>query len=115
MIPDRVVASFWRASPPAGEHPAGEHPRRSIYYWKCDRPAAFHGTDENFRRGASESQLIGVLQERFSGKSVALRPAAGQGNHITWLATVDGTELFVRIEDGPERGDYLEIDSSVLA
>ena len=91
------------------------NPRSSIYYWKCDRPAAFHGTDENVRRGASEHQLAGVLQERFPGKPVALRPAAGQGNHITWLAKGDGTELFVRIEDGPERDDYIEVESRVLA
>ncbi|MCX6907638.1 MAG: phosphotransferase [Verrucomicrobia bacterium] len=109
-----IVASYWRARPPVGEKTAAEHPRRSIYYWRCDRPAAFHGTDENFRRGASESQLAGVLQERFPGKPITLRPAAGQGNHITWLAAVDGTELFVRIEDGPERDDYIEVESRVL-
>ncbi|MBI5685861.1 MAG: phosphotransferase [Verrucomicrobia bacterium] len=105
-----IVASYWRARPPATPHP-----RRSIYYWKCDRPAAFHGTDENLRRGASESQLADVLRERSPGKPVSLRPAAGQGNHITWLAAVDGKELFVRIEDGPERDDYIEVESRVLA
>jgi fructosamine-3-kinase len=55
-----------------------------------------------------------VLQERYPGQAVTLRPAAGQGNHITWLATVDGTELFVRVEDGPERDDYIEVESRVL-
>ena len=90
------------------------NPRSSIYYWKCDRPAAFHGTDENFRRSASEGQLLGLLRERFPGQAVALRSAAGQGNHITWLATVDGTDMFVRLEDGPERDDYLEVESRVL-
>lgn len=92
-----------------------KNPRQSVYYWKCDRPAAFHGTDEHFHRNFSESQLSDILQERFPDKSFALRPAAGQGNHITWLATVDGTELFVRIEDGPERDDYIEVESRVLA
>ncbi|MCX7007567.1 MAG: aminoglycoside phosphotransferase family protein [Kiritimatiellaeota bacterium] len=91
------------------------NPRSSIYYWKCDRPAAFHGTDEYFRRSASESQLLGLLRERFPGKAVALRAAPGQGNHITWLATVDGTEMFVRLEDGPEHDDYIEVESRVLA
>ncbi len=90
------------------------NPRSSIYYWKCDRPAAFHGTDENFRRSASEGQLLDLLRGRFPDQAVALRPAAGQGNHITWLATVAGTELFVRLEDGPERDDYLEVESRVL-
>lgn len=105
-----IVASYWRARPPVTRHP-----RSAIYYWKCDRPAAFHGTDENFRRSASESQLSDLLREHFPGKPVLLRPAAGQGNHITWLAAVDGTELFVRIEDGPERDDYIEVESRVLA
>ena len=110
-----IVASYWRARPPAAEKAATAHPRRSIYYWKCDRPAAFHGTDEHFRRGASENLLADVLRDRFAGKRVTLCPAAGQGNHITWLAAVDGTELFVRIEDGPERDDYIEVESRVLA
>jgi BASS family bile acid:Na+ symporter len=117
-----IVASYWRVRPPqSSPHASREdsadnpHPRRSIYYWKCDRPAAFHGTGENFRRGASESQVAEVLRERFPGKPVSLCPAAGQGNHITWLATVDGTEMFVRIEDGPERDDYIEVESRVLA
>jgi len=91
------------------------NPRQSIYYWKCDRAAAFHGTGENFQRDFSKSQLTGVVQERFPDRPVVLRPAAGQGNHITWLATVNGTEMFVRIEDGPERDNYIEVESRVLA
>lgn len=69
------------------------HPCRSIYYRKCDRPAAFHGTGETFRRDTSENLLAEVLRQRFPGKPVALHPAPGQGNHITGLAAVDGTEL----------------------
>lgn len=91
------------------------NPRSSIHYWKCDRPAAFHGTDGNVQHGAYGNQLADVLRERFPGQAVSLRPAAGQGNHITWLAAVGGTELFVRVEDGPERDDYMEVESRVLA
>ena len=105
-----IVASYWRARPPATPHP-----RSMIYYWKCDRPAAFHGTDGNCQRGANGNQLADVLHERFPGQAVSLRPAAGQGNHITWLAAVDGTEMFVRVEDGPEHDDYMEVESRVLA
>jgi aminoglycoside phosphotransferase (APT) family kinase protein len=109
-----LLASWWRSRPAADGPRASAHPRRAIYYWKCDRPAAFHGTDETFRRDTSEHLLAEVLRERFPDQPVALRPAAGQGNHITWLAAVDGTELFVRIEDGPERDDYIEVESRVL-
>ncbi|HSI14485.1 MAG TPA: phosphotransferase [Chthoniobacter sp.] len=106
-----IVASIWRARPPANR----THPRRSIYYWKCDRAAAFHGTNADFRRGVCERQFAGVLRERFPGKPVVLRPASGQGNHVTWLAAVNGTEFFARLEDGPERDDYIEVESRVLA
>jgi len=91
------------------------NPRSSIYYWKCDRPAAFHGTDGAARHAAYADRLAAVLRERFPGQTLALRPAASQGNHITWLATLDGTEAFVRVEDGPERDDYIEVESRVLA
>ena len=109
-----IAASYWRARPPADESPAARHPRRHIYYWKCDRPAAFYGTDEHSRRDTSESQLAGILRETFPGQPVALRPGAGQGNHITWLATVGNRQFFVRIEDGPEHDDYIEVESHVL-
>lgn len=111
-----IVASLWRVRPPQGTAaPIRPHPRRGIYYWKCDRAAAFHGTDATFRRGSCESQFAGVLRERFPGKPVVLRPASGQGNHVTWLAAVNGTEYFARLEDGPEQDDYIEVESRVLA
>ncbi len=91
------------------------HPRGNIYYWKCDRPAAFHGTMHVRPGGGVESPLRQVLQERFPGRHVTLRPAGGQGNHITYFAALDDWETFVRIEDGPELDDYLEVESRVLA
>ena len=107
-IAGSVVASFWRSRPPVLQ------PRQSIYYWKCDRPAAFHGTAERVEDRRYEAELSGLLRERFPGKPVSLQPAGAQGNHIAWLASVDGAELFVRLEDGPERDDYLEVESRVL-
>jgi fructosamine-3-kinase len=104
-----------KSKPSLAFPPNVPHPRHSIYYWKSDRPAAFHGTDKHFHRDAHESLFIGELRQHFPGKLIALRPAVGQGNHITWLVTVNGTEFFARIEDGPERDDYIEVESHVLA
>jgi len=58
--------------------------RRDIHYWKCDRPAAFHGTQA---RGADSAEiqeaLAGQLRARFRSGAVHLHPAGGQGNHLT--------------------------------
>ena len=89
--------------------------RRSIYYWKCDRPAAFHGTGDDAHNSALESQLREVLHERFPSQRLVLWPAGGQGNHVTYRATLGDTECFVRLEDGPERDDYMEVEARVLA
>ncbi len=94
---------------------SSENPRRGIYYWKCDRAAAFHGTGEGGGDNAIEAQLGEVLRERFPGECLVLWPAGGQGNHITYRATIGERECFVRLEDGPERDDYMEVESRVLA
>lgn len=127
-----LVASWWRAHSSAtapdtpmkprstGTGPlqlpssVAANPRKSIYYWKCDRPAAFHGTGETIDRKRCESLLLAELKDTFVGKEITLRSANGQGNHITWVASIGGTESFLRIEDGPERDDYLEVESRVL-
>jgi aminoglycoside phosphotransferase (APT) family kinase protein len=91
------------------------HPRSKIYYWKCDRPAAFHGTGVRTEHLGVEAQLAAELQTHFSGKAIDIRSAGGQGNHLTFIASLGGRELFVRVEDGPERDDYMEVESRVLA
>jgi aminoglycoside phosphotransferase (APT) family kinase protein len=89
--------------------------RSGIYYWKCDRPAAFHGTEE---RGASneqiEQQLFDAMRERLGSNRITLKVAASQGNHLTWAAEVDGRPMFVRVENGPEHDDYIETESAVM-
>jgi aminoglycoside phosphotransferase (APT) family kinase protein len=91
------------------------HPRSQIYYWKCDRSAAFHGTEEH-RRNIDDiaAALQGALERRFSTSAIELRSGGGQGNHATFVAVVDGVERFVRVDDGPERDDYLDVESFVL-
>lgn len=89
--------------------------RRDIYYWKCDRPAAFHGTQ--LRGGVDaemEQQLREALLYQVNAKSVILSAGAGQGNHLTWNAEVDGAAMFVRVENGPEKDGHLAVESAVL-
>lgn len=88
--------------------------RSDIYYWKCDRPAAFHGTQTRGEPDARvESQLEKELQRHFNTKNVALSPGVGQGNHLTWNADVDGRAMFVRVENGPEKDDHLAVESAL--
>ena len=92
--------------------------RRDIYYWKCDRPAAFHGTAQGEARRPQPETLAllrGVLARHFSREPEDLRDDGGQGNHLTFVARIAGREYFVRLEDGPERDDYLAVESFVMA
>jgi fructosamine-3-kinase len=89
--------------------------RRNIYYWKCDRPEAFHGTQTQSAASTEiESQLRESIQRELGAKIVELSPGAGQGNHLTWNADVDGQPMFVRVENGPEKDEHLAIESVVL-
>jgi fructosamine-3-kinase len=93
------------------------HPRQDIYYWKCDRPAAFyrlqsraseHSIDEIRRR------LAAALTKAFSGSRIELQTGAGQGNHLTFTARIGDHEAFVRVEDGPDGDDYMEVEAHLL-
>jgi len=91
--------------------------RAGIYYWKCDRPAAFHGTAApEVRRSGPELEALvrGVVTRHFGREPEALRPGPGQGNHLTFLAADRGRDYFVRLEDGPEGDDYLAVESLVM-
>ena len=89
--------------------------RRNIYYWKCDRPEAFLGTQTRGEAKTEiESQLRESMRRELDAKVVELSPGGGQGNHLTWNADVDGLAMFVRVENGPEKDDHLAIESVVL-
>lgn len=91
------------------------HPRADIYYWKCDRPAVFHGTQSRAEPDARIArQLEAALREHFGTKNVVLSPGTGQGNHLTWNADVERMALFIRVENGPENDGQLAIESAVL-
>lgn len=89
--------------------------RRDIHYWKCDRPSAFHGTGPRPRADeVSKAAIRDALVDQFHPDTLTLSPAAGQGNHLTWNAEIAGTPAFLRIENGPEGDDHLEMESALL-
>ncbi len=88
--------------------------RDQIYYWKCDRAAAFHGIAAQRDCAALQPGLLNELQRAFPGQSLALMPGRGQGNHLTWSGQLGGRDIFVRVEDGPEQDDYIEVESYVM-
>lgn len=89
--------------------------RRDIYYWKCDRPAAFHGTDDRRPQAELEAALHDALAAHFDERDLSLVPGGGQGNHLTFRTRLAGEEVFIRVEDGPERDDHMAAESRVMA
>ncbi|TLD68362.1 aminoglycoside phosphotransferase family protein [Phragmitibacter flavus] len=97
-------------SPPAASQKTSPSPRRSIYYWKCDRPAAFHGTTGQHHHALLAPQVQTLIENHFNAPA-EVHPGPGQGNHITFTATCKNLPLFIRIDDSPEHDDYLAIES----
>ena len=89
--------------------------RRDIYYWKCDRPAAFHGTQTRGEVDAKiQQQLREILRRHFVTQVVELSAGISQGNHLTWTARVAGQSMFMRVENGPEKDGQLAVESALL-
>jgi fructosamine-3-kinase len=103
-----------RASPGRIVSTVPAPPGSGIYYWKCDRPAAFHGTDVHRHRPELMNELRGALAAHFDERDFPLTPTGGQGNHATFRARLAGSEVFIRVEDGPELDDYMEIESRIV-
>ena len=90
--------------------------RKSIYYWKSDR-SHIDGNVQSIDRVALSTlhrQLAQYLSSSFEPGLVQLKPAGGQGNHITYLAIYPSRTYFVRVENGPENDDYMDVESAVL-
>lgn len=88
--------------------------RTDIYYWKCDREAAFHGTsDYLLDQTRLMSRLQASLERRFPGEIENLAVASGQGNHRTFTALLSGRKVFIRTEDGMEGDDYFAVEAAV--
>ena len=91
--------------------------RKSIYYWKCDRPYAFYALDESGQKKVSsnlEDTISTLLHRHFGSKEFSFRPAGGQGNHITYMVYSEEKPFFLRIEDGPEGDNYMWIEARVM-
>jgi aminoglycoside phosphotransferase (APT) family kinase protein len=60
------------------------------------------------------AQLEAALCAHFDARHAVVSPGVGQGSHVTWEAVVDGQLLFVRVENGAELDDHLEVESAIL-
>ncbi len=88
--------------------------RSNIYYWKCDRPAVLHGTagrTDDLHSVAETARE--ALSETLGSSNVTLTPFPSQGNHLTWIAKIDGQTVFLRVENGPEMDRHLEVESAL--
>jgi bile acid:Na+ symporter, BASS family len=109
-----ICAAYWRLRPPTDEGTTAQtgRDRSDIYYWKCDRPAHFHGTRREKDSGHAR-ELIPVLQSHLrkslSDKALGLELLNAGGDHLTYLAKSGGQRYFVRVQDGPDNDDYMEI------
>ncbi len=93
----------------------GAAPRSDIYYWKCDRPGPFQrAASERPQRPGLQKRLLNELQRIFPGTGITLEPAHGQGNHITFFAITPEWRGFVRVEDGPEGDDFMDVESFII-
>src|SRR5690606_15640575 len=90
--------------------------RKSIYYWKSDRPhtAANIQTSTDDTRLEIEQQLMSYVKEHFGNGDVTIAPAGGQGNHITYFLFQGQAKYFVRLENGPERDNYMSVESEIM-
>ena len=88
--------------------------RHNTYYWKCDRPHAFFGIEDCIDLDASLEPLLHENLKSHFQTGVVLTRANTQGNHLTWLADVGGKSMFIRVENGPERDNYIEMESTVM-
>lgn len=90
--------------------------RDQIYYWKCDRPSAFFaingaGVQE---KPKIDALVLEVCSSFFKSPKFVLNPGSGQGNHLTYRADYKGEKYFLRIENGPDEDDYMEVEAEIM-
>jgi len=92
--------------------------RKSIYYWKCDRPSAF-GTLNTRYISQDEverivQELTHILRNYFTHTNFKILPGGGQGNHLTFRVESDSGLLFIKVEYGPEGDQYMDVEAHIL-
>lgn len=90
--------------------------RENIYYWKCDRPNAFHSLEEN--KKINEKLYIDVksiMEAYLKDKRFSINSVNSQGNHYIFIAFLDNKKFFIRVEDGPEKDNYMEVEAAISA
>jgi fructosamine-3-kinase len=88
--------------------------REGVYYWKCDRPNAFFALEMQKDKTDKVYSEVKHLVERFLGNShFSLQTAGGQGNHLTFKVVSDAKQYFIRVENGPEKDDYMEVEAAL--
>ena len=83
--------------------------RNNIYYWKCDRPSAFQSIQQK-----TEKEVDALLTDFFKSDAFDLSSGPGQGNHLTFIAVYRQKKYFIRLENGPEGDEYMEIEAEVM-
>jgi len=90
--------------------------RKNIYYWKSDRPYALGNVqDHNSADLIEMEKLLRIyLTEYFQQGVFELKLGDGQGDHVTYMAIYPHQTYFVRIDNGPENDNYIDVESAVL-
>ena len=88
--------------------------RENIYYWKCDRPSAFFAIKGENGAAEIEKGVMEALIDFFGERDFTLSPTDSQGNHLIFIAGQGGVYYFVRIENGPEGDEYMEVEATLM-
>jgi len=90
--------------------------RKNIYYWKSDRPYAEGNVQINDESDESllEKQVFEYMTSYFKTSDFKLMPGSGEGNHKTYLAEHKDVLYFLRLENGPEKDDYMDVESRII-
>lgn len=91
--------------------------RKGVYYWKSDRAFASENTRSMSEMSLTEisTQIKDYLNHYFRPQLIHLRPAQGQGNHITFIASYTDVDYFIRLENGPEQDNYMAVESKIMS
>ena len=90
--------------------------RDNIYYWKCDRPSVFHAIDGKTEVDTEsiKQEAVALLTDFFKSDDFELMYGNGQGNHLTFKARRQQKNYFIRIENGTEGDENMEIEAEVM-